>query len=110
MYVDQDGGGYNVVDHYNLAERRILSMKHTQLARIGLGTALEYVREASRKYSPGTRIANVPSTPEALRGLKLQGRLFLYVPAQKDPVPQEVLDLAKKLRVQIVDDTGRMYP
>jgi len=111
LYVAKPGEatGYHRVDHYNERRGQITSMKHTQLAEVSLDTARAYLREAEAKYAPGTPIASVPSTPKGLRGKKLEGRVYLRVPAQTQPVPDEVLLMARKLRVTIVDENGRIH-
>lgn len=102
---------YFIVDHYNRAAGMILSMKHTQLADIKPETARSYLLEAIKKYPPDTVIADVPSTPTVLRGQPLRGELYLHVPVQKKPVPQELIDFARTLRprIQIRDEDGRIY-
>lgn len=51
----------------------------------------------------------MPSTPTALRGTKLEGRLILEVPPQINPVPKSILDAAREHKVTIRDHTGRVY-
>ncbi len=101
--------GYHKVDHYSERKRRVYSMKHAQLADIALETAKGYLREAEAKYSPGTKIASVPSTPVEMRGRRLKGRLFLLVPVQSKSVPTEVLKYAKQLDIMIIDQNGKIY-
>lgn len=33
----------------------------------------------------------------------------MHIPVQTSPVPREVLAFAKKLRVEIIDPTGKVY-
>lgn len=109
VYVQQPGGtGYYRVDSYNPRAGEIVSRKHTQLADIQESTALGYVRELPSKYSPGTTIANVPSSG-ALAGQRLQGQMILEVPVQKNPVPQSVIDAARRDSILIRDVDGTIY-
>ena len=71
--------------------------------------ALSEIRSLGNKYPPGTPIADVPSTPEAMRGEILDGRPVLLVPVQNAPIPPNVLAEARRLGVEIRDDTGRVY-
>jgi hypothetical protein len=110
LYVEKPGEatGYHRVDHYNERRGQITSMKHTQLAEISLETARAYLREAKAKYSPGTAIASVPSTPERLQGKELEGRVYLRVPVQRQPVPPNILAIAEEFDVMIIDENGRI--
>lgn len=94
---------------YNPLTREIISRKFTQLSQIQESTAIAYIREAANKYSPGTSIPNVPSTPKPLRGTKLEGRVILEVPTQINPVPQSVLNAARQHNITIRDHTGKVY-
>jgi hypothetical protein len=110
LYVDQPGGsGYYRVDSYDTVSQEIVSRKFTQLADVNEQTALKYLHELDNKYSPGTRIADVPSTPEALRGDVLRGQMVLEVPPQDGTVPSAVLREADKLHIQIRDSSGHVY-
>ncbi|MBW3927141.1 S-layer family protein [Neisseria meningitidis] len=101
--------GYFRVDSYDPATREIISRKFTQFSQIQESTGIGYIKEAVRKYSPGTVISNVPSTPTTIRGRKLEGKLILEVPAQVNPIPQSVLRAAQEENVIIRDTTGRIY-
>ncbi len=110
VYVENPAGGYLVVDSYNPAAGEIVSRKMTQLWRISKKAAITYVREAATKYAPGTRIADVPKNVESgLASQRLQGRVYLEVPIQSKPVPQTVLDVARRLDVWIRDVSGKVY-
>lgn len=101
--------GHFRVDSYNPATREIISRKFTQFSQIQESTGIGYIKEAVSKYSPGVVISNVPSTPNLLRGRKLEGKLILEVPAQVNPIPQSVLRAAQEENVIIRDTTGRIY-
>ena len=107
LYVEKAGGGYRVVDLYNFEDGEIISLKHTQLAKIRTETAKSYIDQLARDYPAGARILDVPSTPEWARGERLRGRLVLLIPEQHQPVPQEVLDYARKKEVIIRDINGK---
>jgi hypothetical protein len=112
--VKAKGTGYWILDSYGplpgtgLAEGPV-SRKFTQLASIELESALRCLNEARAKYKPGARFADVPSTPDRLRGQTIAGQLFLEVPRQDLPVPAEILAAARRLNIQIRDVTGRIY-
>lgn len=103
------GKGYWKVDYYDPVRREIISFKDSQLARVKPKTAIRYLQELARKYRPGRKIADVPSTDRSLVGKELEGRMILEVPVQKSPVPQAILDAAKELEIQIRDTDGRVY-
>jgi hypothetical protein len=92
---------HNRVDVYNQPRREIVSMKHTQLSEIRPETAQKYIDEAAVKYAPGTRISDVPSNPQALRGEELRGQVILHVPKQTGPIPPAVLKYAEGAGVKI---------
>ncbi|RAW90727.1 hypothetical protein CKY01_11565 [Photorhabdus laumondii subsp. clarkei] len=109
VYVDKpDGSGYYRVDSYNPAMNEIVSRKHTQFSEIKEMTAFNYIREAVSKYPSGATIANVPSSG-GLAGNELKGNIFLEVPPQTKPIPQSILDEAKKSKVIIRDINGKIY-
>lgn len=73
-------------------------------------TARGYIRELPRKYARGATIADVPRARETgIAGEALGGRYFLEVPVQRAPVPQSILDYAKRHKVTIRDIAGREY-
>jgi hypothetical protein len=110
LYVEQPtGSGYYRVDSYDTNLNEIVSRKHTQLGEVSEDTALRYVRELGAKYTPGTPIADVPSTPPWLRGELLTGKQVLEVPPQSAPIPQTVLDEATRLNIEIRDVNGDVY-
>lgn len=76
-------------------------MKHTQLSEIRPETAQKYIDEAAVKYAPGTKISDVPSNPQALRGKEMRGQVILHVPKQTGPIPPAVLDYADRAGVKI---------
>lgn len=104
------GGNCLRLDSYDPAVGEILSRKHTQLAEIQPRTARNYLRELERKYPPGTVIADVPSNrATGLAGKQLEGQMYLEVPAQNAPVPQQVIDEATQRRIIIRDEFGNEY-
>ena len=85
-----------VVSEKVFVEGEIVSRKHTQLAEVTLGTALWDVSETKKKYAPGTEILDILFNPNALKGQKLKGNLYLDVPIQNSTIPEEVLAKAKE--------------
>jgi filamentous hemagglutinin len=67
------------------------------------------MNEIGQKYSPGSIIADVPSTPRDLVGRKLEGIKVLEIPVQTKTIPQGVLDWAAKNKVTLRDINGRVY-
>ncbi|WP_272692110.1 VENN motif pre-toxin domain-containing protein, partial [Providencia sp. PROV143] len=109
LYVNKpDGSGYYRVDSYNPATGEIVSRKFTQFSEITETTAKNYIREAVNKYPAGATISKVPSSGP-LAGSQLKGANILEVPPQSKPIPQPVLDAAKKANVMIRDTNGKIY-
>ena len=114
---DNNGPPYFILDAYLPPDLdpngigEIVSRKNTQLASVQEATAIGYIGELGRKYSPGETIASTNSVPTGLRGETLQGRQYLEVPVQNQPIPQAVLDFAnaQEPRVIIRDVAGREY-
>jgi filamentous hemagglutinin len=104
-----NGKGYWKLDFYDPFAGEIISFKDTQLASIKVKSAIGYLNELVRKYKPGRKIADVPSTSKDLLGKSLEGRMILEVPAQTNPIPQKVLDAAKKRDILIRDVKGKVY-
>lgn len=69
---------------------------------------MRYIGELPMRYPRGATIANVPSSG-ALAGRRLAGLYYLEVPVQRAPIPQNVLDYARQMRVNIRDVTGNIY-
>jgi len=111
VYVDDpSGGGYNILDSYDIQNRAILSRKSTQFSEVRDTTGVAYIRELARKYAPGTRIADVPTNRNrGIAGQKLRGQMILEVPVQARPIPQAVLDAAATRGVIIRDANGNVY-
>jgi hypothetical protein len=110
VYVDKGNnkGSYKKLDSYNPKEE-IVSRKETQLSDIQPKTAKAYIDEAVKKYSPGTKLADVPSNKtgsnagvikDSENG-KLSGKLYLDIPKQNKPIPKEILDYAQSKFVEI---------
>ncbi len=114
IYVDSGVGrsGRSRVDSFNLAgpNTGTISRKHTQLAEVSEATAMSYIDEARTKYRPGTPVANTSRN----RALQINDQvlpepLVLEVPVQARPIPQAVLDHARRNDVSIRDVEGRSY-
>ncbi|KQP37388.1 hypothetical protein [Pseudorhodoferax sp. Leaf274] len=110
VYLDTPDGRRVRADSYVPGEE-IVSRKHTQLSELGEDAAIAYINELVEKYPPGTRLADVPSNAALLAAghTALDGRLVLSVPEQHGPVPQAVLEHARRAGVVIRDPEGRIY-
>ncbi|EQC1081480.1 contact-dependent inhibition toxin CdiA, partial [Enterobacter roggenkampii] len=109
LYVNKpNGNGYYRVDSYNPATGEIVSRKFTQFADITEATATNYIREAVNKYPAGATVANVPSSGD-LGGSLLKGKNILEIPPQAKPIPQSIIDTARKSGVVIRDTNGKVY-
>ena len=109
LYVNKpNGNGYYRVDSYNPATGEIVSRKFTQFADITEATATNYIREAVNKYPAGATVANVPSSGD-LAGSLLKGKNILEIPPQAKPIPQSIIDTARKSGVVIRDTNGKVY-
>ncbi|UYK80687.1 hypothetical protein NG829_20540 [Xanthomonas sacchari] len=97
------------VDSYDPAAGEIISRKYTQLSEISEDAAKGYIREAVKKYSYGTEIADVKSTASELKGTTLQGKLILEVPEQKSGIAQILIDYARNMGVEIRDVSKKVY-
>ncbi len=104
-----DGKGYYRLDSYNPNLGEIVSRKYTQLSEVQEKTAVAYINEIEAKYPVGATVASVPSS-KTLGGVTLQGQYILEVPIQSKPIPQGVLDAARKAGVSIRDISGHVYP
>jgi hypothetical protein len=60
-------------------------------------------------YRPGTIVASGKSTRVDLRNTPLKGQLFLEVPVQNKPIPQVILEQAKRFNITIRDEAGKVY-
>ncbi|HEU5470964.1 MAG TPA: hypothetical protein VFV67_09955 [Actinophytocola sp.] len=107
-----DKGQYPRVDSYVPGEE-IVSRKHTQLADVQEQTAKGYLNELANTYGPGTIVADTPTNRRDLGdeaiGLPMDGDMVLEVPVQSKPVPQAVLDEARRLGIIIRDENGHTY-
>lgn len=100
-----------VVDSYEHREE-IVERKHSQLADIQESTAIGYLRDLVRKYSPGEEIAGTPRNREhypELVGKPLEGEMILEVPVQNRPIPRAILEKADELDITIRDTNGREF-
>lgn len=97
------------VDSYR-PNREIIERKHTQLSEVKEDTAKQYIDSLRQKYKPGQLIKNSAKNKELkLGGKKLQGKHVLEVPKQDQPIPQSILDHARKHDVVIRDVDGKTY-
>jgi hypothetical protein len=107
------GNPHNRVDSDDPVRGEIVSRKFTQFSEILPGTGIGYVSELPRKYGPGTVIVDVPTnrpgTGNGLAGQTLTGQMFLEVPVQAQPIPQQVLNAAQRHNVIIRDVNGTVY-
>lgn len=100
-------GRHNRVDIYGHPDDdmvgEIVSLKRTQYTDdpAGIRRAAHDLDELVTKYHPETKISTVPSTPDALVGESLQGKMVLGVPKQKNGIPDAVLRLAEARRIEI---------
>lgn len=107
------GDGAHVrLDAYMPGEE-IVSRKFTQLAEHPKD-AIKHIYELVTKYPQGAFIADVPSSKGLektgeLSGLMLEGQHILEIPCQVNPIPLEVLDVARANGVVIREDTGPRY-
>jgi len=108
VYIEKPGGGYYRLDSYNPRTGEIVSRKFTQFGDIQESTGLSYLNELAKKYAPGSKIADVPSSA-SLAGQRLRGRMILEVPVQLGQIPQSVLDASNRLGIVIRDVNGRVY-
>jgi hypothetical protein len=108
--VRTENGHY--IDSYNHGEE-IVERKHSQLADIQESTALKYLEDTARKYSPGEVISDTPKNreelPEELIGQKIDGQLVLEVPEQWRDVPAAVTTRAAELGIIIRDTNNKEY-
>jgi hypothetical protein len=105
-------GAYVRLDAYKPGEE-IVSRKFTQLAEHP-EDAIKHIYELVNKYPQGAFIAGVPSSEGLektgeLSGLMLEGQHILEIPHQANPVPPEVLDVARANGVVIREDTSPRY-
>ncbi len=110
--IKNEGKGYWVLDALGSeldGNRAIVSLKFTQIADIQVGSAIQMLREAYRKYRPGTIIGSTPSVPRAFRNKPLTGQLWLEVPVQTKDIPSAVINYANRLDIRIRDVKGRIY-
>lgn len=93
---------YTIVDSY-IPNEGIYSRKYTQFSEIQPKTAKGYLDEVNKKYPPGAQISGTTDT--------LQGDLFLEIPPQVKPIPQDIIDYANSLypRLTLIDTSGHIY-
>jgi len=109
LYVNKpNGNGYYRVDSYNPATGEIVSRKFTQFSDITEATATNYTREAVNKYPAGAAVTNVPSSGD-LGGSLLKEKNILEIPPQAKPIPQSIIDTARKSGVVVRDTNGMVY-
>ncbi len=103
-----DGAGYWILDSYSPIRREIVFRRETQFSEIQFKSAMGYLREFTRKYSSGSRIADVPSN-RGLRGEKLDGRMIFEVPVQHKAIPKRVLEEATNRQIIIRDVNEKVH-
>jgi len=109
VYVEGEKGVRYRVDAFNPGVV-IISRKFTQFAAVSEANGIQSIREFVKKYKPGTRISDVPSSQGVLKVTSvLTGKMYLAVPVQRHPIPQSVLKEAKRLGVTIIDDFGNEF-
>jgi len=84
------------LDSY-IPNKEIISRKATQMAETTVETAKKHIDELVKKYKKDLLIANTKRAGSET----LQGDYILEIPKQKAPIPQEILDHAKKKDVFI---------
>lgn len=110
VVVESAAGRRFRLDSYNPDIGEIVSRKETQLADITEKSAKGYIAELTQEYPRGAAIADVPSNrATGIAGKELEGTYFLEVPVQRAPVPQAILDYARRHDVRIRDVNGRVY-
>ena len=113
LFLDKLDSNGNKVGNYKLDSYvhgdQIVSRKFTQLSEVQEKTGLNYLREIDKKYAPGSKISDVPSTPPELVGKDLKGTKILEVPVQDTHVPQSILDAASDADIRIRDIEGHIY-
>ncbi len=112
------------IDSYDPGEK-IVERKFTQFEKIKEETALRYLRETARKYSPEPPkvISGTPANKRmeqegmaggkpSIVGRRIEGKVVLEVPVQesKKPFPRYIVDEAKKLNIQVCDTAGTCTP
>lgn len=112
-HLDEHGGPKALVRVDGFDNEGVASIKNVQLARVRDSTWKGYVNEARRKYMTERADIVVASTRGTQRkveageldprevGEALRGDVFLDVPPQKDPIPQEVIDYAEERGIYI---------
>lgn len=112
-HLDANGNKTGLVRADGLDDYGVASIKNVQFMRVSLSTWKSYINETRRKYQPNRADVIVAATKgtrdmvergELARrevGRPLNGAMFLDVPPQADPIPQEVLDYAKEKGVRI---------
>ena len=111
LYIEHRDGRRTKLDAYE-PNKEIISRKSGetgQLGKIDYLDALNHLQELRVKYSPGSKIADVPTTPPELRGKTLSGQLVLEVPPQEAPIPDAVLKAAADRNIVIRDWLGKVY-
>jgi len=107
---------YVRLDSY-VPNKEIVSRKYTQFDEVSEETAIRYPKELKDKYSPGSIIADVPSTIsktnvgifKANNGNVLKGQMILEMPKQEAEIPPNVLKYATDHRIKIRDIKGKYY-
>jgi len=75
---------------------KLISRKATQLADISFDTAKKYIDEIGKKY-----YRKAIQNAERAGTDVMKGKKILQIPKQNNPIPQNVIDYAKKSKVKI---------
>ena len=86
-----------------IINNELISHKFTQLSEVTFDTAKSYINEIGRKYANQTtnsrKLIEQKSTKEMTH--------VLEIPPQKNGIPKEVLDYARKKNIEVREITGK---
>jgi predicted transcriptional regulator len=88
--------------------KEIVSRKTTQFANISEQTGTKYIKELVNKYPEGAKLAATDSNKGLIDGGQrvLSGQHILEVPRQEKPIPEAILQVARKNGVTIRETTS----
>jgi hypothetical protein len=86
-----------------MTESEIISHKFTQLKNIKLETAKGYINELVKKY--GDQMTDSRKLEKQIPTKELEK--VLEVPPQREPIPQDILDYAGRMKVEIREISGK---
>jgi hypothetical protein len=106
--IDPDTG--RVLERFRvdaLDDAGVVSLKNTQIAEVKPETVKDYVNEMLKKYKPREKSLVIAPTDgnkaqldASELGESLEGQMFLGVPKQNAPIPQDLLDYAARKGVR----------